>query len=222
MSLKGGSVPIPTRRETCDSHRLHAAGRTCRSLRHDLAAPLSAVALHLEIASRALGQLPGEGLDRVRSSVKTSQKEIEYASWMIDVLSELARRADGGSAEFSLREALEKAIGRAGAELSARGLRVVRSGTLPSVTLFGDAADVEQALTDVLSGAAAQASGGECRVASEKNGSEAVVVVRVPVPSSLSSPESLFRLTRRIDGTPSGFGLFHARWAFESLGGRLN
>jgi len=28
MSLKGGSVPIPTRRETCDSHRLHAAGRT--------------------------------------------------------------------------------------------------------------------------------------------------------------------------------------------------
>lgn len=221
MSLTRGRAPISTSRESFDRHRLQAAGRTCRSLRHDLAAPLSAAALHLEVASRALGQLPGEGIERVRASVKISQREVEYAAWMIDVLSELARGADEGWATFPFCDALEKAISRAGVELSARGLRLVRSGTLPAVTLFGNADEVEQALTDLLTGAASEAVAGECRVSSEKTGAEAVVLVRVPVASSFSSPEVLFRLTRRIDGTPSGFRLFLARWTFESLGGRL-
>jgi len=156
--------------------------------------------------------------------MKTSQREIEYAAGMIEILSELARAADETdttSERFELGAALEKAMERVGPELSARGLRVVRPSSMPSFPLLGDRKELEQALTDILSGAAAHSVQGECRVLFEKSGAEARVIVRVPAGLSASSPEALFRLARRMDGSPSGSGLFLARWTFESLGGRL-
>jgi signal transduction histidine kinase len=222
MLCSGGrESAISTTHEVLDRNRLLAISRTCRLLRHDLAAPLSAAALHLEVANRGLGRLQGDSAHRIHSSVKTSQREVEYAAWMIDILSELARGTDEVYERFDLGGVLGTAMERARPELRARGLRLVAPSKLSAISLLGNPRDVEQALTDVLAGAAVQASPGDCRVSFERTGGEASVRVSVGVGAPAPSLESLFRLTRRLDGAPSGFGLFLARWTFESLGGRL-
>jgi signal transduction histidine kinase len=201
--------------------RLRATGRVCRLLRHDLAKPLNATALHLEVASRGLARLAGDGVEAIRASVRTSQAEVELASRLIDVLSELSQRVDHAVERFDLGPLLSRVVERARPGLSARGLSVVGPDARPALWLVGSTAEVEVALGDLLSGAASQASPGECRVSLDRVGAEARIAVRVPVRSPAPAPEALLALTGPSGGTSPGGGLLLVRWTFESLGGNL-
>ena len=216
----GGAAKLDVARDL-ERNRLRATGRVCRLLRHDLAKPLSAAALHLEVASRGLARLTGDGVDAVRASIRTSQLEVELAGRWIDVLSELSQRVDAAAERFDLGELLSQVVERARPGLSARGLSLVVPGGRPRGWLTGSAAEVEMALADLLSCAASQASPGECRISFDRIGAEARMVVRVPVRSPAPTPESLFRLTGPAGGASPGGGLLLVRWTFESLGGGL-
>ena len=201
--------------------RLRATGRVCRLLRHDLARPLNATALHLEVASRGLARLAGDGVEAVRANIRTSQLEVEIASRLIDVLSELSRRVDAAEERLDLGEELVQALERGKPALSVRGLSVVGPGARPAAWLTGCAPDVEAALSDLIAAAAEQASPGECRVSFDRVGAEARIVVRVPVRSPAPAPESLFGPAGLPGPAVRGGGLLLVRWTFESLGGGL-
>ncbi len=201
--------------------RLRATGRICRLLRHDLAKPLNATVLHLEVASRGLSRLAGDGVEAIRASVRTSQVEVERAGRMIDVLAALSRHVDVPAERFDLGGLLSQAVEHARPDLSARGLSVVGPAAWPEVWLTGSAAEVEGALGELLSGVASQSVPGDCRISFDRVGAQAHIVLRVPVRSPAPAPESLFGWTGLPGGDSPGTGLLLVRWTFESLGGGL-
>ncbi len=173
----------------------------------------------LEVASRAIGRLAPDVSEKARGSLAAGQREVENASRMIDVLPELARRVAVPAKEFELREALSPALARSRPVLSALNLSPVFPSSIPSLPVIGSAGDVEQAFADVLAGAAEVASAGECRVWLEEADDGVRVAIRVPAREGSAPPGTLLQLSRRADGSSPGFGLFLARFTFESLGG---
>ncbi len=175
--------------------------------------------MNLEVASRAIGRLAPVVSEKARGSLAAGQREVEHASRMIDVLPELARRVSVPAREFELREALSPALARSLPVLSARNLSPAFPSSIPPLPVLGNAGDVEQAFADVLAEAAEEASAGECRVWLEEAGDGVRVAIRVPVREGCAAPGTLFQLSQRADGSSPGFGLFLARFTFESLGG---
>jgi len=218
--FRRGAAKLDVARDL-ERNRLRATGRVCRLLRHDLAKPLNATALHLEVASRGLARLGGDGVEAIRASLRTSQIEVELAGRWIDVLSELSRRVDSAAERFDLGELLSQAVEQARPGFSARGLSLSGPGAPVKAWLTGSVEEAEAALAELLSSAATQASPGECRVSFERVGAEARLVVRVPVRSPAPAPESLFHLAGPSGGASPGAGLVLVRWTFESLGGGL-
>jgi len=202
--------------ESFDRTRLGATLQACRTLRHDLATPLSAAALHLELARRAAGA-NGAVPEKVRSSLMTAISQLERAALFLDVLTALgdARVGEPGIVDF--RELVIGAAREAASEVGALGLEFREPQAAGACLVFGFGFELQNAVREALLAASRWAGKGEALLRIEDRPGTASFSFRVPLGAEAPG-DMLFRPYSR---PGAGFGPFAARWTFEAHGGRL-
>ena len=203
--------------ESFDRARLGATLRACRALRHELATPLSAAALHLEVARRAADRADGGVPEKVRSSLMTALSQVERASMLLDVLTALgdARAGEPGIVDF--RDLVIRAARGVAPELDALGLECRDPELSGAGLVFGFGVELQSAVREALLAASRWAGKGEALLRVEDRLGTASFSFRVPLGAEAPG-DMLFRPYSR---PGAGFGPFAARWTFEAHGGRL-
>lgn len=203
--------------ETFDQARLGATFRACRALRHELATPLSAAGLHLELARRAAERAEGGIPGKLRSGLETGKQQLDEAALLLDGLSALGSARTGEPSLVDFAALVGGAARETGPELERRGLSV-RFGSLGAghfVAGFVDELDL--AAREALLAAARWASPGEASLETSSNGGSVSFAFRVPLAAGVPG-DMLFKTRSRPN---AGLGPFLARWTFEAHGGRL-
>lgn len=209
----GPSIPVT---ESFDRARLDAMLRACRTLRHDLATPLSAAGLHLEVVHRAV--LRGDGaVPKIESGLATALAKVEEASRLLDALTLLgdAHSGEPGIVDFgalALRAAQE-----AVPQLEALGLELRAPEGAEGVFVLGFGDELGVAFREALLAGARWARAGEAVLQIDGLPRDARFSFRLPRGEE-SPGERLFRAGTR---PGAGFTPFAARWTFEAHGGRL-
>lgn len=188
----------------------HAATlRLMRRLGHDLAAPLSAAAIHLEVATRQIARPHGAGPSE---SLATVQRSLASATALLHVLREVAESEWGEAEEFAVTEAV-----RSGARLSASGpdgrVPVVLPEPAARPTLHGCRSRLETAVGAITDLAVDACRGGVVTWSVGDPAGTPSLVCSFSGELRARNPDLLFG--------PSVPALFLARWAVESHGGAL-
>jgi signal transduction histidine kinase len=208
-------VAVP---ERFDQARLAATFRACRALRHELATPLSAASLHLELARRAAERVEGGIPGKLRSGLETGKEQLDEAAHLLDGLTALGGARTGDPSLVDFAAVVRSAARDSGAELERRGLSVRVEGPADGVFVDGFADELEPAVREALLAAARWASAGEARL--ETRSADGSVSFEFRVPLAGGAPgDMLFKTRSRPSAGP---GPFLARWAFEAHGGRLD
>ncbi|HEX5854225.1 MAG TPA: hypothetical protein VFZ57_01280 [Thermoanaerobaculia bacterium] len=203
--------------ESFDRARLGATLRACRALRHELATPLSAAALHLEVARRAVDRAGCDVPEKVRSSLRTALSRVERTSMLLDVLTALGDARVGEPAIVDFRELVVRAAREAASEIDARGLEFRDPQVAGARLVFGFGVELQNAVREALLAASRWAGKGEALLRVEDQVGTASFWFRVPLGADAPG-DMLFRPYSR---PGAGFGPFAARWTFEAHGGTL-
>jgi signal transduction histidine kinase len=183
-----------------------------RIVRHEMATPLSASLLHLEVATRRLKKLEGCDPSEVLESLRVAQQELLRASGLLDHLS-AAAAPEEEPGEFSLAEAVRLGASALAEEVLARGIRLELPGAGTDLLLCGFSEQVERAASELTRHVLSRSSGEGSIVWSIVSGADGhAAVCRAPAKPSPEDPERL--MARE-------FGLLQARCAVEGHGGRL-
>lgn len=203
--------------ESFDRTRLGATLRACRALRHEFATPLSAAALHLEVARRAAAREDGGAAENVRSSLVTALSQVERASVLLDVLTALgdARMGEPGIVDF--HELVIRAAQETAPELDAFGLEFREHAGAGAVFVSGFGDELRNAVREALLAVARWAGKGEALLRVGDLPGAASFSFRVPL--AAEAPGNM--LFRPYSRPGAGFGPFAARWTFEAHGGSL-
>jgi signal transduction histidine kinase len=203
--------------ENFDQARLEATFRACRTLRHELATPLSAASLHLELARRSAERVEGGIPGKLRSGLETGKQQLDAAAQLLDGLVALGGAHAGEPSLVDFAALVRRAARDTGPELERRGLSVLVDG--PPEWLFADGFvdELEPATREALIAAARWAAPGEARLRTESDGASIALAFRVPLAGSAPG-EMLFKTRSRPN---AGLGPFLARWTFEAHGGSL-
>jgi signal transduction histidine kinase len=204
-------------RETFEQQRLSATLRACRALRHEFATPLSAAALHLEVARRAAARAEEPIPEKLRAGLETGKEQLEEASRLLDGLTAIGSAHDGepGLLDFA---AIVARAARAGVpELEQRGLTLRSLGPAKGALVDGFADELEGATQEALRTASRWAAPGEARL--ETHLEDGMVSFSFSVPLAHGAPGDMLFKTRSRPN--AGLGPFLARWTFEAHGGRL-
>jgi signal transduction histidine kinase len=201
--------------------RYRATIRLFRQLRHDLAAPLSGAALHLEVACRRLSQGSEPEIKRILENVRMGQLEVGYAAAMLEVLTEVVRSGDEDGSMFSLPAAVSDGVAQLTPD-PARGIAIATPRPDAVPTAFGSRRQVEQAVSD-LTFYALQGAAKDSVVAWDlvDGGGSVSLTCRWRGQLPDTKPEQIFAPTRGPLGDSRGLGLLMARWALESHGGEI-
>jgi signal transduction histidine kinase len=204
--------------ERFDQARLEATFRACRALRHELATPLSAAGLHLELARRAAERLEGGAPGKLRSGLETGKQQLDESAHLLDGLMALGGARSGSPARVDFAAVVRDAVRDAGPELERRGLSVRARGPSEGLWVDGFADELEPASREVLLAAARWASPGEAHLEMRSAGRDVSFAFRVPLAGG-GPGDMLFKTRSRPN---AGLGPFLARWTFEAHGGRLD
>lgn len=210
----GLSLRVP---EPLDRARLVATLGVCRTLRHELATPISAAALHLEVARRAAGRADGASPGTVSTGVATALAKLEEASRLLDVLTFLgeARTGEPGVVDFG---ALAMGAAReVEPRLDALGLDLRGPAKTEETFVVGFGGELGAAVREALLAASRWAGRGEAVFRLDGPPDEASFSFRVPLGGE--SPGS--RLFRPFSRPDAGVGPLAALWTFEAHGGLL-
>lgn len=203
--------------DSFDQARLGATFRACRALRHELATPLSAAGLHLELARRAAERMEGGIPGKLRSGIETGKQQLDEAALLLDGLTALggARTGEPGLVDFA---ALVRGAARAtGPELERRGLSVRLAGPADGIFVDGFEDELEAGTREALLAGARWASSGEALL--ETGSGDGTVSFAFRVPLSGGGPGDMLFKTRSRPN--AALGPFLARWTFEAHGGAL-
>ncbi len=204
-------------RETFEQQRLGATLRACRALRHEFATPLSAAALHLEVARRAAARAEEVIPEKLRSCLETGKEQLDEASRLLDGLTALGSAHEGDPGLLDFAALVERAARARAPELERMGL------TLQTLRTLGG-----RARGRVCGRARRRDRGGsphrvplgcagDARL--ETSVQDGTVSFSFRVPLALSAPGDMLFKTRSRPN--AGLGPFLARWTFEAHGGRL-
>lgn len=204
-------------RETFEQQRLKATLRACRALRHEFATPLSAAALHLEVAWRAAARA-GEAIpEKLRAGLETGKEQLDEASRLLDGLTALGSAHEGDPGLLDFAALVARAARARVPELEQRGLTLRSLGPLEGALVDGFADELESATQEALLTASRWAAAGEARL--ETCLQDGTVSFSFRVPLARGAPGDMLFKTRSRPN--AGLGPFLARWTFEAHGGRL-
>jgi hypothetical protein len=216
MRLRNGEEGSPAPAAFSQA-RLAATLRACRALRHEIATPLSAAGLHLELARRAAERIEGGIPEKVRSGLDTGKQQLDRAALLLDGLTALggARTGEPGLVDFAAL--VRNAARDAGPELERRGLAVRLFGPAEGVYVDGFADELESGIREAILAGARWASSGEALLETRSDGGSASFTLRVPLAGG-GPGDMLFKTRSRPN---AALGPFLARWTFEAHGGAL-
>jgi signal transduction histidine kinase len=207
----------PVASESFGQARLEATFKACRTLRHELATPLSAASLHLELARRSAERMEGGTPGKLRSGLEIGKQQLDAAAQLLDGLMALGGAQTGEPGLVDFAAVVRKAAREAGPELERRGLSVHVEGPAEGYFVDGFADELETAARETLLAAARWASPGDARLEAVSNAGCVSLVFRVPLVGP-GPGEMLFKTRSRPN---AGLGPFLARWTFEAHGGSL-
>ena len=208
---------MPVASERFDRARLEATFKACRALRHELATPLSAASLHLELARRAAERMEGGASGKLRGGLEIGKQQLDAAGQLLDGLMALGEARIGEPRPVDFAAIVRRAARDAGPELERRGLSVLFDGPAEGCFADGFADELETAAREALLAAARWASPGEAQLATTSDGGCVSLVFRVPLAGG-GPGDTLFKTRGRPN---AGLGPFLARWTFEAHGGSL-
>ncbi len=203
--------------DSFDHARLGATFRACRALRHELATPLSAAGLHLELARRAAERVEGGIPGKLRSGLETGKQQLDEAALLLDGLMALGSARLGEPSPVDFAALLLDAVRDTGPELERRGLSVGLGEFAEVLFVDGFADELEPAAREALLAAARWASPGEARLGTRSDAGSVSFAFRVPLAGGVPG-DMLFKTRSRPN---AGIGPFLARWTFEAHGGQL-
>jgi hypothetical protein len=203
--------------EAFDRARLGATFRACRVLRHELATPLSAAGLHLELARRAAERVEGGIPGKLRSGLETGKQQLDEAALLLDGLTALGSARTGEPSLVDFAALVRRAARDTGPELERRGLSVRFGGFAEGLFADGFPDELESAAREALIGAARWASAGDALLETCSGGGSVSFAFRVLLAGGAPG-DMLFKTRSRPN---AGLGPFLARWTFEAHGGLL-
>lgn len=195
-------------RERFERERHAATLRLMRRLGHDLAVPLSAAAIHLEVATRQLARAGGPGPSE---SLATIQRSLGSVTALLHVLREIAESEWGDPEGFSLVDAVVSGV-RLASGLGG-GARFVLPEPATRPALHGCRGPLERAVGAITDLAVGECPGGVVTWSVEDLAGGQTLVCSFAGELRVRNPDLLFG--------PSAPALFLARWAIESHGGAL-
>ena len=131
-------------RETFEQRRLGATFRACRALRHEFATPLSAAALHLEVARRAAAR--AEAIpEKVRAGLETGKEQLDEASRLLEGLTALGSAHEGDPALLDFADLVARAARIKAPELERQGLTLRSLGPSQGALVDGFLDELENA-----------------------------------------------------------------------------
>lgn len=216
MRLRNGADENPAP-GTFAQARLGATFRACRALRHELATPLSAAGLHLELARRAAERIEGGLPEKVRSGLDTGKQQLDRAALLLDGLTAIGSARTGEPGLIDFAALVRSAVRDAGPELERRGLSVRLSGPTEFVYVDGYEDELESGTREAILAGARWASPGEALLETRSEGESASFTFRVPLAGG-GPGDMLFKTRSRPN---AALGPFLARWTFEAHGGIL-
>jgi hypothetical protein len=203
-----------------DRQRHLALTKALSQLRHELASPLSGLALHLEMAGRRIGKLKEGETDQLLQNVRMGQEGVAQLSAILELLGEIARGGDDEPRELSLRSAVRRGAERHASAAHRLGVRLQVEEGGEDASLLGCAERLEQAFADMTSyGLSHCARDGLVVWGFEKTGSEGVARLSWSGDLPPGTAARLFSLAGNGKGGDAEGSLFLARWAVESHGG---
>jgi hypothetical protein len=217
MRLQNGAEEGPAP-GTFAQARLGATFRACRALRHELATPLSAAGLHLELARRAAERIEGGIPEKIRSGLDTGKQQLDRATLLLDGLTALGSARAGEPHLIDFAAVVRDAVRDAGPELERRGLSVRVSGPTEGVYVDGFLDELQNGTREAILAGARWASSGEARLETRSEGESAFFTFRVPIAGG-GPGEMLFKT--RSGPNAAALGPFLARWTYEAHGGAL-
>lgn len=200
-----------------EQKRLGATLRACRALRHDLATPLSAAVLHLEVAQRAAVRADGEIPEKLRAGLETGRKQLDEAVLLLEGLSAIGAANEGQPPRFDFAALVSRVARAMSPELERRGLPFRSVGPPHGIIVDGFEDEIERATREVFLTAARWAGPGEGLVEIAAGDSTASFFFRVALADDRPG-DTLFRARSR---PGAGIGPWLARWSFEAHGGSL-
>jgi hypothetical protein len=204
--------------ESFEQRRLGAVLRACRALRHEFATPLSAAALHLELARRAADRGDGAIPPKLRAGLEIGLQQVDEASRLLEGLTVLGSAHEGRPGVLDLFQLVAAAARRAGAELERCGLKVRALGPLEGALVEGFPDELASATEGALLTAARWAEPGEASLETRVEAGVASFAFRVPLATGGPPGDMLFKTRSRPN---AGVVPFTSRWIFEAHGGRL-
>ena len=203
-------------RETFEQRRLGATFRACRALRHEFATPLSAAALHLEVARRAAAR--AEAIpEKVRAGLETGKEQLDEASRLLEGLTALGSAHEGDPGLLDFADLVARAARTEAPELERQGLTLRSLGPSRGALVDGFPDELENAMQEALLTASRWAAPGEARLETRLKDGTVSFSFRVLL-AHAPPGDMLFKTRSRPN---AGLGPFLARWTFEAHGGRL-
>jgi len=204
-------------RETFEQRRLGATFRACRALRHEFATPLSAAALHLEVARRAAARAEEAIPEKLRTGLETGKEQLEEASRLLEGLTALGSAHEGDPGLLDFADLVARTARTEAPELERQGLTLRSHGPSQGALVDGFLDELENATREALLTASRWAAPGEARLETHLKNGTVSFSFRVPL-AEAAPGDMLFKTRSRPN---AGLGPFLARWTFEAHGGRL-
>lgn len=204
--------------------RAHSLSRLYAAAAHDLKAPLNAMSLHLEMLRRSLSTVDAKASRPQAHSIEILSQELARLNRLLHTILEQGAPAaeDRGFIDLKLL------IDELGTLLTpqARHQRVMLLVDLPlePVAVFGNAAQLKQALLNVMLNALeCVTEGGKVDISVHTDAAAALVTVRDDGPGiSPNLRAHIFDMHFTTKNTGTGIGLYVARAVAESHGGVIS
>lgn len=193
------------------------------NISHELKTPLTVISVHTQRA-QALLKLGRDGdLDKIGESHALVQDEAMRLSRLVDSALSLSslQEAGGRKAELDLRSILRTTAEAYRSLLEKKGNALTLSLPENLLPVYGNADQLVQLISNLLSNAGVHTEQGEICVSAEQRGDIAAVIITDT--GTGIAPELLFRIFERrvTDGGGSGLGLFICRQIARDHGGEI-
>lgn len=209
------------------SRRLAAIGRLTSGVAHEVKNPINAIVVHLEVLRQKLREIDPD----TRRHMDVIGSEIQRLDRVVQTLVDFTRPVDLRLVDIDLRRLVDDVVALAAPAAEQNRVRVERQTAQDPLTARVDADLVKQAVLNiVINGVQAMPGGGSLRIATRREGDNALITVRDEgggIPSDIRDKVFNLYFTTKKGGSGIGLAmsyrvvqLHHGSLEFSSVAGR--